>query len=142
MEKILKKLFYKYFLDCIKNYDEKEKLKEYLKNNKDNKFWEYLVDEIGGKTSEIVDEVVTLLLNAVFEIESNIYYEIENDTYENDWETHLQDSEIVKCIGSDECKFKDCMHSKEHVYDDKCEAGCVSLKEDGRTCEPINKENE
>jgi len=142
MEKILKKLFHKYFLYGLNNYDKKKEFNSSMDDEEYKKFLTKIAKKVNKNIKEIINQIEGLLEDAMNDIEYDMNLQLKEDAWRSDYiddtdvtdDTYVNDKSnkeiIVKCIESENCEFKDCMHIKPHLYSDSCDRPCNN---DGKT---------
>ena len=131
MEKLLKKMFYKYFLYNLKNYEFKRELHSSLGDKEYKKFLAKIAKQINKNIEEIINQIEGQLEDAARDIEYDMNLQLEEDTWKSD-NTIIEEEKaydnkekkIVRCVEAENCNSKDCMHIKPHIYCDSCDRPC------------------
>lgn len=155
MEKILKKLFYKWFVHEITNFQCVGDVKTLMDDLEKKDYNETLNDDIYGRIHEIINQVQGLLDDASSDIEFDMMNKLDQ-LREDDWdaddgwkvdEPDLEEPDIVEetpviCGSIETCEAPEiypCSHKKPHFKGIDCGAYCKYKKNLDDDCVPCKE---
>lgn len=149
MEEILRKLFYKWFVYEVGNYEGREEMRSFMNQQEKVDYSKEIETEIDKHITETINQIKDSLDDASADIEFNFNIKLDqlkedNDDYlstnsdpqnigdgigddvEDGWEVDIEENEkFVICSSNFICRQKECKHIVPHIYNEvDCKSYC------------------